>query len=142
MAAKVVLTRFPGLVALGTLACITGVALTSVKSTFVLSWVTAGVAPLFDRSTVLTVVAISPAVQVVGQPFGAVPGSRIDLRLYQLLPTTGSIWSVVGRRSRPALRRDHPDRRRPAAAPDRRRRTEPDDRRARTGALTTPEGHP
>ncbi|MFP5071571.1 MFS transporter [Pseudonocardia nantongensis] len=110
--AKVVLTRYPGLVALGTLACVAGVALTYVKSTFVLSWATAGDAPLFDRTTFLTIVAISLAVQVIGQPFGAVLGSRLDLRravYWMLLPEivflpllfvlvlTGSFWwAVIG----------------------------------------------
>lgn len=105
--AKVVVTRYPGLLALGTCACIAGVALTYVKSTFALSWATSGDAPLFDRSTFLVVVAIALAVQVVGQPFGAVLGSRVDLRravFWMLLPEvvflpllfvlihTGSFW--------------------------------------------------
>jgi MFS family permease len=105
--AKVVLTRFPGLVALGACACIAGVALTYVKSTFVLSWATEGDTPLFDRSTFLTIVALALAVQVVGQPFGALLGSRIDLKravFWMLLPEivflpllfalvhTGSFW--------------------------------------------------
>ncbi|GAA4617100.1 MFS transporter [Saccharopolyspora hordei] len=110
--AKVVLTRYPGLLALGTCACIAGVALTYVKSTFALSWATGGDAPLFDRSTFLVVVAIALAVQVVGQPFGAVLGSRVNLRravFWMLLPEvvflpllfvlvhTGSFWwATVG----------------------------------------------
>ncbi|TQM10906.1 MFS transporter [Pseudonocardia kunmingensis] len=110
--AKVVLTRFPGLVALGACACIAGVALTYVKSTFALSWATEGDAPLFDRSTFLAIVAIALAVQVVAQPLGAVLGSRIDLEravFWMLLPElallpllfvlvdTGSFWwATVG----------------------------------------------
>ncbi|WP_084216354.1 MFS transporter [Pseudonocardia spinosispora] len=108
--AKVVLTRFPGLVALGVFAGVAGVALTYVKSTFVLSWATEGDTPLFDRSVFLTIIALSLAVQVIGQPFGAVLGNRIDLKravFWMLLPEivflpllfvlvqTGSFWWAV-----------------------------------------------
>jgi MFS family permease len=105
--AKIVVTRYPWLVVLGTCACVAGVALTYVKSTFVLSWATKGDAPLFDRSTFLAIVALALAVQVIGQPFGAVLGSRINLKravMWMLLPEivflpllfalvqTGSFW--------------------------------------------------
>ncbi|GAF48157.1 MFS transporter [Rhodococcus wratislaviensis] len=110
--AKVVLTKYRTLVALGTCAAVAGVALTYVKSTFVLSWATEGDNPLFDRSTFLTILAVALAVQVIGQPFGAVIAQRMNLRravYWMLLPElvaipvmfvlvqTGSLWwAMIG----------------------------------------------
>lgn len=67
---KVVLTRYPLLVALGVLAGTAGVAITYIKTTFALSWATSDIG--FDRTTFLTAISLTLVVQVVVQPFGAV----------------------------------------------------------------------
>jgi MFS family permease len=86
--AKVALTRYPTLITLGVCAGVAAVALSYIKSTFALSWVTSDGVDLFDRSTFLTMLTIALFVQVVGQPFGAVLGSRVRLR-------TAVYWMLV-----------------------------------------------
>ncbi|MBL1118531.1 MHS family MFS transporter [Streptomyces sp. 110] len=105
---KVVLTRYPLLVALGVLAGTAGVAITYIKTTFALSWATSDIG--FDRTTFLTVISLTLVVQVVVQPFGAVLASKWPLKkavLWMLIPefvvlplmfvlcATGNFWLAV-----------------------------------------------
>ncbi|GHI03477.1 MFS transporter [Streptomyces cellostaticus] len=103
-----VLTQFPMLTVLGTLACAAGVAITYVKTTFALSWATSSLH--YSRASFLSVIALALVVQVLVQPFGAVLAGRWPLRkavLWMLLPEfvllplmftlirTGSFWLAV-----------------------------------------------
>ncbi|MCQ8186843.1 MFS transporter [Streptomyces rugosispiralis] len=105
---KVVLTRYPLLVALGVLAGTAGVAITYIKTTFALSWATSDIG--FDRTTFLTVISLALVVQVVVQPFGAVLAGKWPVRkavLWMLVPefavlplmfvlcATGNFWLAV-----------------------------------------------
>ncbi|MFJ9818476.1 MFS transporter [Streptomyces sp. NPDC101151] len=103
-----VLTRFPLLTVLGTLAGAAGVAITYIKTTFALSWATSSLH--FSRTSFLSVISLALVVQVIAQPFGAVLASRWPLRkavLWMLLPEflllplmfvlirTGNFWLAV-----------------------------------------------